>query len=268
MTNASRPTRFAGESWRTASAMHARVVGAVIMRDLQTRFGAGYFGFLLGLVMPLGHLAIAIGVNFLIGRKPPLGTDIAIFLMTGVLPFVIWLYAHRQIMMALLQNKPLLYFPGVDAFDIFCGRICIEIVNATLIVSVVIITINYTRNGIEISNLSQFMYGLIFSIFFGIGTGVIFGALANFNIIALMFGNILGPLMWVISGIFFLPDEMPDIIRDYIFFNPLTHIIDYLRVAYYSEYSSSFLSIPYLLSTLAALIVLGITIVCVVRRHV
>ncbi|MFG1222110.1 ABC transporter permease [Xanthobacter wiegelii] len=259
-------TRHATETWAAASGMHARVVGAVIMRDLQTRFGAGYFGFLLGLMMPLGHLAIALVVNFIVGRKTPLGTNVTIFLMTGVLPFVLWLYSHRQIMMSLHQNIPLLSFPGVDVLDIFIGRFIVEFVNGSIVVSIAIAFMYFFSQDINVNDISKFLYSLIASVLLGFGTGVIFGSLGYFNHMSILIGNLLGPIMWVMSGIFFIPDDTPEIIRIILSFNPLSHIIDSVRTSYYAEYSSSFASNYFIISAISALILTSISLATIVRR--
>jgi len=258
--------RPALDGWSTASAMHARVVGAVIMRDLQTRFGTGYLGFLLGLIMPLGHLTIAIVVTTLLGRPAPLGTDGPVFLMTGVLPFILWLYGHRQIMLTLLQNRPLLYFPGVDVFDLFSARMILEITSGTLVVVIVLATLAILGHDLTVGDWPAFLYGLILSWLLGVATGLIFGGLGTMWSATIIAGNIIGPLLWVTSGVLFLPDGLPDKIRDALAYNPLCQIIDGVRVAYFSEYSSSFYNPLILNTSILILLSIGMVLVPMTRR--
>lgn len=261
-------TRPPLESWPAASAMHARVVGAVIMRDLQTRFGTGYLGFLLGLIIPLGHLTIAMVVTTLLGRPAALGSDTPVFLMTGVLPFIVWLYGHRQIMLTMIQNRPLLYFPGVDIFDLFAARIILEIISGTLVVVIVLITLSILGHDLAVGNWPAFLAGLIYAWALGVATGLLFGMLVNILPLAFLFGNILGPLLWAISGIFFLPDALPDKVRDALSYNPLCQIIDGVRVAYFSEYSSSFFDQNVLNISILSLLAAGLLMTPLIRRVV
>ncbi|QRG05280.1 ABC transporter permease [Xanthobacter dioxanivorans] len=258
--------RPALDGWSTASAMHARVVGAVIMRDLQTRFGTGYLGFLLGLIMPLGHLTIAMVITALLGRPAPLGSNTIVFLMTGVLPFIIWLYTHRQIMTTIAQNRPLLNFPNVDIFDLFMARIIVEIANSTLVVTIVISSIFFVEDAIFIDNWPRFISGLIYAWMLGVGTGIIFGCFSNITHIAFILGNILGPLLWATSGVFFLPDELPEKLGNIIFFNPLAQIICDVRVAYYAEFTSSFLDIYFINYSILIIFFSGMALVPIMRR--
>ena len=266
MTHAPRPTRFAGESWRTASAMHARVVGAVIMRDLQTRFGAGYFGFLLGLIMPLGHLGIALVILTGIGRVAPIGSSISLFAMTGVLPFIIWLYCHRQILATHQQNSPLLYFPGVDIFDLYTARTAIEIVSATLVVTVVLSTLFFIGFNIRPESPFGFVLGLIQAWLLGIGTGLAFGSVAKlwppFSIV----GSLLGPLFWVTSGVVYIPDTAPEQVRNFLFYLPLCQIVDGLRTQFFPAYESSFYNQNIPVIFILSIITIGLCFVYIIRK--
>ncbi|MFG1364564.1 ABC transporter permease [Xanthobacter versatilis] len=266
MTNTPRPTRFAGESWRTASAMHARVVGAVIMRDLQTRFGTGYFGFLLGLIMPLGHLTIAMIAMTTLGRPAPIGLNIPTFLLTGILPFVLWLYAHRQIMMSLQQNKPLLYFPGVDIFDLFTARLIIEVASGTLVVLILLSALSLIGYDIRPNNIFGFVYGLTQAWALGIATGLIFGNIGSLWPFFLMLGNLMAPIFWVTSGILYIPDTLPDKVRAVISHFPLSQIVDGVRSSFFAEYTSNYYQPQIAIVTILTLIMFGLSLMFIIRR--
>lgn len=259
-------TRFAAESWRTALLMHSRVTGALVMRDLQTRFGASYLGFLVGLIMPLGHLGIALVVMTIFSRSPPLGTTQAVFLTTGILPFVLWNYCHRQIMVSIQQNRPLLYFPGVDIFDIIFARMIVEIANGALVVSIVMLTLaligmDFTPND---------PMGLIFSLsqawLFGVASGILFGTIGFMWLPFMYAGALIAPLFWISCGILYIPDAAPEKVRDVIFYLPLTQIVDATRAAYFSEYYSVFQSSSVLWTTLLGTLFLGMLLILPLRK--
>lgn len=258
--------RPALDGWSTASAMHARVVGAVIMRDLQTRFGTGYLGFLLGLIMPLGHLTIAMVIMTTLGRLAPIGTNIPTFSMTGVLPFVLWLYGHRQIMIAFQQNRPLLYFPGVDISDLLSARIIIEVASGTLVVVMVLLALALIGYDITPGHLAGFVYGLMLAWLLGIATGLIFGNVGAMWPAFLMFGNLLGPLFWITSGIVYLPDALPDKLKDILVYFPLCQIVDFVRSSFFSEYESTFFVPKILYAMMLILIMIGMTFIPILRK--
>ena len=65
------------------------------------------------LLMPLAHLLIVVTVFHAFGRLAPQGTDQVVYFGLSILPFVIYAYFSRQIVMALAENRPLLYFNRV-----------------------------------------------------------------------------------------------------------------------------------------------------------
>ncbi|MFG1262513.1 MULTISPECIES: ABC transporter permease [Xanthobacter] len=261
-----RLTRFAGESWSTALSMHARVVGALVMRDLQTRFGSGYAGFLLSLVMPLGHLGIALAILTVIGRIPPIGGRPLTFLMTGILPFVLWFYCHRQMMLSIQQNKPLLYFPGVDFFDILFARATVEIASGTLVVVSMISTLAIFGYDVSPVHLPGFTYALIAAWFLGIATGLIFASLGLLWMPLIMAGSLLGPLFWISSGVLYLPTSLPERLQTILQYFPLCQIVDGVRVAYFDEYQSSFYDPSLLFVIVLGMSFFGLALVVVARR--
>ncbi|MFG1205874.1 hypothetical protein V5F79_02565 [Xanthobacter flavus] len=260
------PARHAAETWAAASGMHARVVGAVIMRDLQTRFGTGYFGFLLGLIMPLGHLTIAMVIMTVLGRLPPIGTSNATFSMTGVLPFVLWLYSHRQIMIAYQQNRPLLYFPGVDIGDLLAARVILEISSGTLVVVFVLSALALMGYDVMPAYPAAFLGSLIAAWVLGIATGLIFGNGGALFPGLLMLGNLLGPLFWITSGIVYLPDLLPERAREAVSYFPLCQAVDMLRFSFYPEYYSSFYDPYKIYPTLLFMVLFGSALVPIVRK--
>jgi capsular polysaccharide transport system permease protein len=97
-------------------AINAAVIGAILLRDIKLRAGPYYTGFLMILLLPLAHLLIIVIVFHIFGRLAPQGTDQMVYFGISILPFVIFTYLARQIVMALAENRPLLYFNRVKVF--------------------------------------------------------------------------------------------------------------------------------------------------------
>ena len=87
------------------------VINALLLRDIRARAGTFYSGYLLVFLMPFLHLAAVLIVFIATGRVPPVGTQPIIFYGLSILPFVVFVYPSRQIVVALAANRPLLYFP-------------------------------------------------------------------------------------------------------------------------------------------------------------
>jgi hypothetical protein len=77
-------------------AINAAAIGAILLRDIKQRAGPYYTGYLMILFMPLVHLM----AFHIFGRLAPQGTDQVVYFGLSVLPFVIYVYLSRQIVIS------------------------------------------------------------------------------------------------------------------------------------------------------------------------
>src|SRR5258708_36043401 len=87
--------------------------------------------------MPFLHLGIILMIFVGAERIPPIGTQPIIFFGLSILPFVVFMYPSRQIVITLAANRPLLYFPRVKITDVIIARGLLESANG-MAVSVVV----------------------------------------------------------------------------------------------------------------------------------
>jgi capsular polysaccharide transport system permease protein len=126
------------------------VINALLLRDIRTRAGRFFTGYIVIFLMPFAHLAIVlIGFVYVLGKAPPFGTDPTIFFGLSVLPFVIFIYPARQIVMGLLMNRPLLYFPRVKVMDVVFARAILEAANGMTVAGVVLICVSVASGEFE-----------------------------------------------------------------------------------------------------------------------
>ena len=75
-------------------------------------------------------------------RPPPIGIDLTLFFGLSILPFVIFTYPSRQIMLALMTNRPLLNFARVKIMDIIIARGILEAANGMAVSGVVLLFVS------------------------------------------------------------------------------------------------------------------------------
>jgi capsular polysaccharide transport system permease protein len=247
---------------RDALLQHARVVTALMLRDIKTRMGASYFGFLVGLLIPLAHIGIVLVAYILLGRRAPIGTDVALYLASAIVPFVVWSYTHQKMMQSLAQNRVLTSFPIVKFTDIVIARALVEALNATLIVCVVAAVMLATGRDLFVADPPATFYALLLAYTLGISTGFLFGIMAMLAPAFMILGFVFIPLYWVTSGVFFIPEALPEQARMALQLFPLSHIVDFGRTAFYPSYLSSYANLFYV----HALIVVNILICLMLER--
>src|SRR5271154_4722891 len=113
-------------------AIQYRVVHALLLREIITRYGRDN----LGLLWLVGEpLIFTLGVTTLwsVAGLAHGGTGIPIvaFAVTGYSSVLMWRNATSQCSAGIEQNKPLLFHRSVLIFDVFLTRIALEIIGAT-----------------------------------------------------------------------------------------------------------------------------------------
>ena len=66
---------------------HLRVVAALMLREMDTRFGRAAGGYLWAIAQPLGAILLLAVAFSLMLRTPPMGTSFMLFYATGIVPF-------------------------------------------------------------------------------------------------------------------------------------------------------------------------------------
>jgi capsular polysaccharide transport system permease protein len=223
------------------------VVGAVLMRDMQTRFGHSKFGFLAYLLLPFAHLALIVGIYRIFGRVAPLGNDPIVYFSLAVCCFVLFSYPYGYVFRSPVDNKPLLYFPRVKLIDILIARAILEMLGAIIACCGVFAFLIVGGFKFEPHDFPLMLVGFASAIYIGISLGILVGVLAALWAPLFYAANLLRGLFWGTSGAFFLPGMLPELPREIVAYFPLLQSVELVRVAYYPDYVSPILDISYLI---------------------
>ena len=218
---------------QTESYLH--VLHALMLRDMRTRFGGSHWGYTVVVLWPVVHVFMLVIVYVTRGVPAPIGDSRAIFFATGAVPALAFQYISREVMKAVVMNRPLTYYPQVKLFDVIFSRILVEIVTGFLgLITVLSILM---AAGIHPTPIDPFtsMCGYLAAILLGIGVGTINVSICAF-FPAWMIGSILFTIViYLTSGVMFLPNFLPIQIYDALRYNPLVGIIEWVRLGYYPD---------------------------------
>lgn len=154
------------------------VLGALILRDVGTRFGRRPINYLFGLLLPIGHFVLTSVVWTVLKKPVPLGTSTLIFFATGLLPYIVWAFPYRQIALAVNANRPLLYFPRVKIIDIMVARSTLEVVTGFAVILIVLFMVVAAGEDLHPRDSFLTFTGLIASMYFGVAFGMLNGIVA------------------------------------------------------------------------------------------
>lgn len=236
-----------------------RVIGALTLRDLRTRFGGSYLSYSLAVLWPLTHLGVLLSVYTFIGRTPSYGTDTFTWVMSGVLPFVLFGYTTRNVSVALNANRPLLSFSIVRRIDIILARGIVELVTSTIVATVIFLIYLVLNGEFAFADFETCLLAALLSYFTGLCLGIFAAPIVRLFPMAAMFVYLFCVLCWITSGIVYLPDSVPEPFHSWFALNPLVHCSEYLRTGLYADYTSRTLDLGYLMTLNAALVLAGLS---------
>lgn len=225
--------------------IQARVIGALMLRDIKTRFGGNPANYVIAVAWPIAHIVLLLLIYAIAGRMAPYGTSTIQFFATGVLPYMMFNYPSRFSMMAIVINAPLLGFPVVTMLDIMLARILLEIINSISVC--IIVALGLLALDIDIlprePEQAVAAIGATFLLAAGIG---LFNALITKKVMGyFIFYILLSIILYAASGIVFLPEALPQWAVDILTWNPLIHLVAWFRSAFYPGYGASYLDKSY-----------------------
>ena len=227
---------------RSAFNTQRHVIYALFMRDLQTRFGGGgggYLNYIVTLGWPLAHITLLLFIYSAMGRAAPLGDDPTMFFATGLVPYMVFYYPARFMMMSILMNRPLTQFPVVKLFDILLARAMVEVITGFAVVCVTAGVLFGLGHDVVPKDPGIAISAIAASLFCAIGFGAVNAMLAGLIRIWIFVFIVFAISLYIFSGIIFVVPALPEKIQYYLSWNPVVHNVSWFRSAYYSNYETA-----------------------------
>jgi len=248
--------------------VQGRIIGALFLRELRTRFGAMQLGYAWALIEPLVQITILVEIFSILGRRPPLGTFYAAFFLTGYFPYSVFAQISGRAAAAISSNRALLTFPPVRNMDTVWARIFLE--TATGVASFLLVMVIFGFLGIQVvpDDVVQFAVAFLAIAALGAGMGMVNASMSTiFDWWMIVFGWFIR-VQYFFCGIFFLTDGLPPGARYVAMLNPVAHCVTWAREAFYRGYESPYLDKVYPFTVAVVLMILGLSIERIFRRKV
>jgi capsular polysaccharide transport system permease protein len=223
-----------GASLLRSLSVQWRVIRALLMRELVTRFGRANIGMLWLFGEPM---IFTVGVSLLwkmMGRHDSV-LPIEAFAITGYSSVLMWRNTASRCNSALLHNQNLLYHRNVRVIDVFFTRILLEMAGATA--SFIALTIMFA--GLGIFSWPQdpltVVGGWLMLAWFGAGLGLTLGTACAYSELVDRFWHPLSYVLFPLSGAAFMVDWLPPATREYALLLPMVHGVEYIREGYFGD---------------------------------
>jgi len=243
---------------RTRSFRTARVIMALILREIGSRDSRSSLGFLWSFIEPIGTVMLLSVAFAIVSKNPRLGTNFPLYYVTGVVPFHIYSQVGAKVASSIRFSRQLLGFPSVTVIDALFARFILNyVINLLVFVCLVTMVIWWYDLRITI-DIEAAALGLIMAGCLALGIG-------TFNSVLFMawpaYENIWGIVsrpMFLMSGVIFLIDDLPDPIFNILWWNPIAHVVGQMRHAFYPGADESWVDPSYVFLVCAVTFLIGL----------
>lgn len=246
---------------------HARIMGALMMREIITRFGREGLGFLWLIGEPLLFCVGVVIMWSIIKPQYEHGIQVTPFVMTGYMCLLMVRHMISYCLGAISANVGLLYHRQIAPVHIFAARGMLEFAGLT-IAFVAVYAALICMGLVDFPNDLLLLYSGWFILgYLSFGIGIFFAALAiEFEIMERLV-PVMQYLMIPITGTFFMLGWFSQSVRDILFWLPIPHTVEMVRGAVFGEFVAVYYTPAYPIAWGTVLLFAGLVIVARARNR-
>jgi ABC-type polysaccharide/polyol phosphate export permease len=241
--------------------INRRVIGALLLREMLTRYGRNNIGFLWLFVEPM--LFTLVITAFWSATRTIHGSSIPIvaFALTGYSSLLLWRNMPGRCTGALKSNTSLLFHRQVTVMDVFTARILLEIMAVStsfVVLSIVFVALEWLAPP---EDALQVLGGWLLLSWFGAALALTVSGLSEkFPVVAKLWPPI-GYFMMPLSGVAFIVDVLPPNVQAIAIYVPQLNALEFLREGWFGSLMHAHYDIPYVVMVNLVLTFSGLSLV-------
>jgi capsular polysaccharide transport system permease protein len=254
------PTVPATGSFLRSLSIQWRVIKALLMREVITRFGRENLGVLWLIAEPatftLGVAALwtAAGLNH--GSSLP----IISFAITGYSSVLMWRNTASKCNAAVHQNFNLLYHRNVQVIDVFVTRIVLEVAGTTA--SFALLSMFFVGIDVIAPPVDPLMVvaGWLMMVWFGSSLGLLLGAATTYSELVDRIWHPVSYLLFPLSGAAFMVEWLPTRAQEVVLMLPMVHGVEMIREGFFGDKVRTHYDVAYMALVCLVLTFLGLVL--------
>jgi ABC-type polysaccharide/polyol phosphate export permease len=245
-------------SLRRSWTVQRRVIGALLLREVLTRFGRHNIGFLWMFAEPmmftLGVAALWTAFSSVHGSSLP----IVAFAVTGYSSVLLWRNMPMRCIKAIEPNAALMFHRNVKIVDIYAARLLLEAAGATM--SFIVLCLIFVSLGMMRApdDLLKVVGAWLMLAWFGAALAILIGTWSETSEIVEKVWHPGSYLAFPLSGAAFIVDALPTNAQQAILWVPMVHGAEMLRDGYFGHLVRSHYDIGYMAIWCTGLTLLGL----------
>jgi ABC-2 type transport system permease protein/capsular polysaccharide transport system permease protein len=245
-----------------------RVIGALLMREILTRYGRKNIGFLWLFIDPMIFTSMIAIMWSTVSVRHFDNISVVAFAVTGYSTVLLWRGMVGRCLSAVEPNRSLLYHQTVKIIDFYAARILLEAGGATI--AFVFLAGLFTLFGFMQAPFDplQVVIGWFMLAWFGAALAIVVAPLTEVSPLAEKIWSPISYISFLFSGAVFLVDMLPHASQGIMMWVPMVSGVEYLREGYFGPVIRFHYDMKYFASFNMALTIVGLWQVSLMKRRI
>lgn len=235
-----------------------RTIVALILREIGASNGRSALGYLWEVVEPVAFILL---LSFLFGLfliSPPLGQNFPLFYASGLLPYLMFLETANRVMSAVRFSRQLLTYPGVTFLDAILARFLLAVLTKLVVFAIVLGLIVAVWRIDPFFDAQHLALGLAMAFGLALGIGTLNCLLIAFFPLWEKVWSLVTRPLFLLSAVLYLFETVPLPYRDWLWWNPLVHVVGMVRSGLFPTYTADYVSVTYVAVLATASLTVGL----------
>ncbi|MDR5757604.1 ABC transporter permease [Caballeronia sp. LZ035] len=246
----------------TSLRIQLRVVHALLMREIITRYGRHNLGFAWLFAEPM---LFTVGIMALWSTIHSMGSshhiDAVAFALMSYSTVLVWRNTIGRCTLAVEPNTALLFHRNVRVLDLFLSRIALELTGATLSISILLLIMIVAGVVSPPADLLEMCLGWGLLCWYAASMALVVGGLCEYSELVERLWHPIAYFQLPVSGAFAMAAWLPDRLRAIVLLFPAPNCVEIFREGYFGEQFKAYYDIPYVVSILSVLTFVGLWII-------
>lgn len=220
---------------------------ALLMRELQTRFGGYRLGYLWAPLEVIFQVLIILVIFSAIRERLVPGMDFSLFLVVGMVPFRMFQRIAVRALGAAEANKGLLMYRSIRHIDVIIARSFLEFVIYFFTSIILLIGLMLFNIFPSFENMHIVLFCWITLFLFSFGIALIMMVIGFYGGEVSKIITVIFTILYFTSGIIYPIHIIPEPYFSYLLYNPFIHNLELMRHAFSPTYPAYHIDITYFL---------------------
>jgi len=253
---------------RRSLSIQARVVHALFLREIITRYGRNGLGVLWLFLEPM-MFTMGVAALWTVAQLHTVSNiPIIAFAITGYSSVLLWRNISNRCVKAIEPNLSLMYHRNVKVQDIFIARFLLEVVGASA--SLILLTLMFVGIGLmqPPHDILMVIIGWFLLAWFGLALGFIVGALSERSEVIERVWHVITYLLFPLSGAMFMVHWLPAAAQDAVLLFPMVHGTEMIRHGFFGDLIPTYEDVGYFATVNLVMTLLGLALTREASRRI